>query len=205
MGAATRLREENKFVLGMGESKTPLALTRACNKFIYLNLIAEQNKDSGAVSVPEGSDVEQYVTSLEEIKQAILGMLNDTGEGGIELGLVGSRLNERFTDFDVRNYGYSKLSVMILEELQELNLQKVGHRTFIKRGDSVSKEELEQYIIKMIERSGGVIENLSTINDELHKTYSHLDLKEYGYSRISSFLRSLKTVTVRENAVFLKK
>lgn len=117
---AMRLREENKFVLGMGESKTPLALTRACNKFIYLNLIAEQNKDSGAVSVPEGSDVEQY-------------------------------------------------------------------------------------IIKMIERSGGVIENLSTINDELHKTYSHLDLKEYGYSRISSFLRSLKTVTVRENAVFLKK
>ena len=202
---AMRLREENKFVLGMGESKTPLALTRACNKFIYLNLIAEQNKDSGAVSVPEGSDAEQYVTSLEEIKQAILGMLNDTGEGGIELGLVGSRLNERFTDFDVRNYGYSKLSVMILEELQELNLQKVGHRTFIKRGDSVSKEELEQYIIKMIERSGGVIENLSTINDELHKTYSHLDLKEYGYSRISSFLRSLKTVTVRENAVFLKK
>ena len=38
---AMRLREENMFVLGMGESKTPLALTRACNKFIHLNLVAE--------------------------------------------------------------------------------------------------------------------------------------------------------------------
>ena len=32
---AMRLREEKKYVLGMGESKTPLALTRACNKFIH--------------------------------------------------------------------------------------------------------------------------------------------------------------------------
>lgn len=38
---AMRLREENMFVLGMGESKTPQALTRACNKFIHLNLVAE--------------------------------------------------------------------------------------------------------------------------------------------------------------------
>ena len=37
---AMRLREENMFVLGMGESKTPVALTRACNKFIHLNLVA---------------------------------------------------------------------------------------------------------------------------------------------------------------------
>lgn len=38
---AMRLREEKKFVLGMGESKTPLALTRACNKFVHLDLIGE--------------------------------------------------------------------------------------------------------------------------------------------------------------------
>ena len=44
---AVRLREENMFVLGMGESKTPQALTRACNRFIHLNLVAEQNKASG--------------------------------------------------------------------------------------------------------------------------------------------------------------
>ena len=39
---AMRLREENMYVIGMGESKTPMALTKACNKFIHLNLINKQ-------------------------------------------------------------------------------------------------------------------------------------------------------------------
>ena len=38
---AMRLREANMYVIGMGESKTPAALTKACNKFIHLNLIFE--------------------------------------------------------------------------------------------------------------------------------------------------------------------
>lgn len=39
---AMRLREANMYVIGMGESKTPAALTKACNKFIHLNLILKQ-------------------------------------------------------------------------------------------------------------------------------------------------------------------
>ena len=40
-----RLREEQKYVIGMGESKTPLALTKACNKFIHLDLISGEVED----------------------------------------------------------------------------------------------------------------------------------------------------------------
>lgn len=202
---AMRLREENKFVVGMGESKTPLALTRACNKFIHLNLIADQNKENEITSASSGGEAEQNVTSIAEIKQVILGILNESGDKPVELGLVGNKLNEKFTDFDVRNYGYSKLSVMIAEELPELRSRKVGSQNYIERRYSVTKEELEQYICRMIEKNGGMIENLSTINDELHKKYAHFDLKEFGYSRISSFLRSMKNVTVSENKVFLKR
>lgn len=202
---AMRLREENKFVVGMGESKTPVALTRACNKFIYLNLIAEQNKEEPEISSTSiGQETEQNVTSIAEVKQVVLGMLNDGGEKRVELGLIGSRLNEKFTDFDVRNYGYTKLSVMISQELPEIRFRKVGSHNYIERQHSVSKEELEQYICRMIEKNGGMIENLSTINDELHKKYAHFDLKEYGYSRISSFLRSMDNVNVQGNKVYLK-
>ena len=42
---AMRLREEKKYVLGMGESKAPAALTRSCNKFIYLNLIDDKSQE----------------------------------------------------------------------------------------------------------------------------------------------------------------
>ena len=58
-------------------------------------------------------------------------------------------------------------------------------------------------ICSMIEKSGGAIDNLAALNDELHKKYRQLDYRQFGYNRISSFLRSLKSVTVKENRVTL--
>lgn len=199
---AMRLREENMFVLGMGESKTPQALTRACNKFIHLNLVAEQNKSAGET---ESSADDQNVTSIAEVRQVILTLINQDDEGIVDLAQIGNRLNEKFSDFDVRNYGYFKLSTFIGEKISDIQVVKIDNQLYAKRQSSLTKEELEKEICRMIEKSGGVIDNLSTLNDELHKRYRQLDLKEFGYSRISSFLRSLKSVTVRENKVTLKK
>ncbi|NLW65023.1 MAG: NYN domain-containing protein [Clostridiales bacterium] len=41
---ATRLRESEMFVLGMGEQKTPRSFISACNKFSYLDIIYSSNK-----------------------------------------------------------------------------------------------------------------------------------------------------------------
>lgn len=218
------------FVLGMGESKTPLALTRACNKFIHLNLVAEQNigesislgdrvvsgdrTSAGEKTYGEGKpargswegagvEAEEYVTSISEVRQVILTLINDNG-GQVDLAQLGNRLNDKFTDFDVRNYGYSKLSTMIDQELPDLNIKKISSQYYVERRSMLTKEELEQEICLMIEKNGGMVENLASLNDELHKKYKQLDFKQFGYSRISSFLRSLKSVTVHENEVFLK-
>ena len=234
---AMRLREENMFVLGMGESKTPLALTRACNKFIHLNLVAEQNIGEGisigrismvertspaermsgeGKSVRTGADngisdnnvldmepSEEYVTSIYEVRQVILALINENG-GQVDLAQLGNRLNDKFTDFDVRNYGYSKLSTMIDQELPDLSIKKINSQYYVERRSILTKEELEQEICRMIEKNGGMVENLASLNDELHKKYKQLDYKQFGYSRISSFLRSLKSVTVHGNEVSLK-
>ncbi len=230
---AMRLREENMFVLGMGESKTPLALTRACNKFIHLNLVAEQNigesmslgeraamgerlpagerlsaegktaRGSWESAALEAEGSEEYVTSISEVRQVILALINENG-GQVDLAQLGNRLNDKFTDFDVRNYGYSKLSTMIDQELPDLNIKKISSQYYVERRSMLTKEELEQEICRMIEKNGGMVENLASLNDELHKKYKQLDFKQFGYSRISSFLRSLKSVTVHENEVSLK-
>ena len=122
----------------------------------------------------------------------------------MDMSRIGNRLNDKFTDFDVRNYGYSKLSTMIDEEMPDLSVKKTSNQHYVERQSNLSKEELEMEICRMIERSGGLIDNLSTLNDDLHKKYKQLDFKQYGYSRISSFLRSLKSVEVHENQVMLK-
>lgn len=203
---AMRLREENMFVLGMGESKTPVALTRACNKFIHLNLVAEQNKASGDNDMldAEVSD-EQNVTPISEVRQVILAAINDNGGKQVDLAQVGNRLNDKFSDFDVRNYGYYKLSTMVDEEMSDVKVRKINNQHYVERITTLAKEELEQEICRMIEKNGGVIDNLATLNDELHKKYKQLDYRQFGYNRISSFLRSLKSVTVHENRVMLKK
>ncbi len=201
---ALRLREENMFVLGMGESKTPLALTRACNRFIHLNLVAEQNKAVSA-EADEIETEEQNVTPISEVRQAILTVINENGGRQVDLARVGNRLNDKFSDFDSRNYGYTKLSTMVSQEIPELRVFKKNNLYYLERFSSLTKEELEAEICDMIEKNGGVIENLSTLNDDLHKKYKQLDFKQFGYSRISSFLRSMKTVTVHENQVSLKK
>ncbi len=200
---AMRLREENMFVLGMGESKTPLALTRACNKFIHLNLVAEQNKALEGNENLEGTE-EQNVTSIQEVRQAILALINENDGKQVDLARIGNRLNDKFSDFDVRNYGYTKLSTMVAQELPDLSVKKVNNQHYVERRSTLTKTELEREIYNLIEKSGGVIDNLSTLNDELHKKYKQLDFKQFGFSRISSFLRSMKSVTVHENQVTLK-
>ena len=46
---------------------------------------------------------------------------------------------------------------------------------------------------------------MSVINAELKKKHSGFDLKDYGYSRISGFLRSIQGIIVEGNRVMMKK
>lgn len=201
---AMRLREENMFVLGMGESKTPVALARACNKFIHLNLVAENSKVQETVPIRRTEDEEEHVTTIAELRQVILTVINDNGGKQVDLAQLGNRFNDKFTDFDVRNYGYSKLSTLISQELPEFTLKKIEGHYYVERKASLSREELEREICGMIKKNGGSIDNLSTLNDELHKKHKQLDFKQFGFSRISSFLRSMRSVTVHDNEVTLK-
>ena len=201
---AMRLREENMFVLGMGESKTPLALTRACNRFIHLNLVDEQSKIAEENTAQEVE--EQNVTPISEVRKAVLALINENGGNKVDLSRIGSRLNDKFSDFDVRNYGYTKLSTLIDQELPDMSMsmRKGSNQYYVEHRSTLTKEELEREICAMIRKNGGVIENLSILNDELHKKYRQLDFRQFGYSRISSFLRSLESVNIQGNKVSLK-
>lgn len=205
---AMRLREEKKYVLGMGESKTPLALTRACNRFVHLNLIGEAAKDenlhdAGNVIQEADEDIAN-VTSLENIENAIWMLLNENGGEKLDLGFVGRRLSERFPDFDVRNYGYSKLGVFITSELPHFRVFKDNNVNYIAKGQTVEKELIEQAARQILAENGGCIENLSVMNEKLKKKYSGFNIKDYGFSRISSFLRSFNGFVVDNNTISLK-
>ena len=65
-------------------------------------------------------------------------------------------------------------------------------------------ENLEKEIIAFLKRNGGKVDNLSLVLEQLKKKHPNFNLNDYGYSRISSFLRSFDKITVHGNALMLK-
>jgi uncharacterized LabA/DUF88 family protein len=102
---AARLRESGMYVIGMGEKKTPKPFLAACNRFKYLEILSA----SGTGFV--GSDE----LTVEKIKVAIENILDEVSdeEGWASLSQVGNILSKRFSSFDVRHFGHSKLMPFI--------------------------------------------------------------------------------------------
>jgi len=207
---AMRLRESKAYVIGMGESKTPAALTKACNKFVHLDLISsdESKTEENGTNIPDGKNTEPVkkaesnVTPIKQIQEAVMNMIAESDT--IALSRVGDLLNKQFTDFDVRNYGYTKFKTFILEEFPRIQLDEKNSTAHIKIQNDLSVEDVKKEIIDMIKTNKDVIEPLSQILNELKIRHKHFYLKDYGFSRISSFLRSIDGIVVEGNKVKLK-
>ncbi|HCM14005.1 MAG TPA: hypothetical protein DHW85_12605 [Lachnospiraceae bacterium] len=70
------------------------------------------NKTAGDSNTNDSLDVVKNMTDINVIKTAIVKMMNEIDEGDqrMNMGELGSRLVKRYPDFDVRNYGDTKLS-----------------------------------------------------------------------------------------------
>jgi uncharacterized protein (TIGR00288 family) len=129
---AVRLREAGMTVIGMGEKKTPKPFIAACNQFKYLDKlwIATQEEKSEKPKDLESTEsremAEEEKAELKEILKAIRIILNDESddEGWIFAGHLGSILVKRFPDFDVRNFGFSKMTPF-LESLKTIEIKKI--------------------------------------------------------------------------------
>ncbi|NLN04174.1 MAG: NYN domain-containing protein [Clostridiaceae bacterium] len=104
---ASRLRESGMYVIGMGEKKTPQPFVVACNKFKYLEALAKDD----VMDDP----LDTVVTSPEVVREAIRQIVDETSDedGWTPLSDIGNTLVRRFPDFDVRNYGFTKLTPFI--------------------------------------------------------------------------------------------
>lgn len=118
---AIRLREAGMKVIGIGEKKTPNPFIIACDKFIYLEVIQNQ-EDSIEIEEKENNKVEPKHRRKNvkiRIPENIIGSIKNTidtvadDDGWAFLGDVGNLILKKKPDFDPRNYGYQKLSTLI--------------------------------------------------------------------------------------------
>ena len=67
-----------------------------------------------------------------------------------------------------------------------------------------SKSEIEKEICRLIKNNKGRVDNLSIIHEDLKKTFPSFDVKQYGFSRLSSFIRSFNTFKIKDNVVQMR-
>lgn len=161
---AARLREAGMQVIGMGESKTPQPFISACNQFKYLDKLYEKRQQelkAAQSTIAESTlpEEEKKKTDLERVNGTIRSIIENFSddEGWIFSGKLGEQLSKRLPDFDVRNFGYSKLT-LFMNSLGEYEINKVtlaNHQKQIYfRIKQAPKEVKEEEKTKTAKRSG---------------------------------------------------
>lgn len=125
MPLAMRIRQEGIPVYGFGNANTPEAFKQACNRFI----------DVAALTAPESGPQKGGKRAVDdELLQLLVDAYNAVKRdenGFARLSAVGQRAGNR-SSFDVRNYGYSRLSELI-EAVPNFVTEKRNGALYVKR------------------------------------------------------------------------
>ena len=194
---AIRLRESGKHVIGMGEKKTPKPFSTACNAFKYLEILAEEEVQSNEVDRVE----------LKTLEEAIIRIIAENAnlEEEINIGELGSRLQGRYPDFDVRNYGYSKFS-QFLKDFDCLSFRKVGSSILVsQKSKEIDLESVENVLAAIVQTNGSKGYNLGELKKQLCVKIPDFNLKKYGYSKFSRFVENLPDFKIKNNKVVFDK
>lgn len=143
---AARLREEGLEVIGFGEQKTPPPFVKACDKFIYTELLradAVEPESSAAVHIeapeqkqtndtPVHADTAPTEPSPPKIPvKLITKVIDDISDedGWVLMAALGENLRKLKSDFDPRLYGFKKLTDLIKARNGQFELQERGVTT----------------------------------------------------------------------------
>lgn len=190
---ASRLRESGSLVLGMGEEKTPLPFRKACTKFITLENLVKVNDEPLA---------QHNVMKVEKIEDAVADILaSNEGVGKrTRLSEVGNELSNKYSDFDVRNYGYSSLSRFI-GDMPRLDLTREGNEYFITLHEgTLSKEAVADFITETIIEMPHKEMGLSELGNAVRDKFPRFDQRDYGYTQFSKFVASIDGIELERGS-----
>jgi uncharacterized LabA/DUF88 family protein len=112
---AARLRESGRTVYGFGEKKTPRAFVSVCDKFIYTEILRDNQEEADGADEDDSRPAAKPKKDFK-VDRKLLKLLRDTVDdladesGWAYLGGIGQKITLRSSEFDPRNYGFRKLA-----------------------------------------------------------------------------------------------
>jgi uncharacterized protein (TIGR00288 family) len=137
---ASRLKESQIYVFGVGESKTPAAFRNACDDFILTEVLKapdeekeEEKKNTKKTTTTKKARQQQLKqdTKLVNILRNAVDEYADE-EGWAPLGTCGSLIKRQYPDFDPRSYGFRTFTLLFeATALFEIDRRKNGSKQVV--------------------------------------------------------------------------
>ncbi len=186
---ASRIRQEGKMVIGMGESKSSQPYVNAFDRFQYLDLIDEENAEVSA---------EKEITPINEIKNEVMAFL-ESNDGYVEnLSSVKNNLQKKFPDFDSRNYGCSKFSKFVAQLSDEIEVIINNNLNIVRFKNSKTRKNVEKFVIDTISSSKKKSLNIGEVNKKVKEKYPDFTPKDYGYKQVKLFFTNINGVRLED-------
>ena len=219
---ATRLREAGKFVIGMGEKKTPESFRASCERFIFLDVIesedpaARRRLDSyaSAGSQSYGTSSQTYVTDS--------GSDSASGRSTSSANTASRRRRAAVSELALpykasagtAQGAAASTSLAAAGSSTSYSSAKIQEEPDLEQdydGDSeasfTDKETIEAAIISIItdNNAEGKETGLGEIGSRLVKIFPDFDVRNYHYSKLSEYLKDFPSLKVenRDNAVWV--
>lgn len=134
---ATRIREKNLFVMGIGKQNTPRAFVNACDVFVYtenLSSNGEEEAPTPAVESDDASVVDVVVPEVDSPQSQLERLFRAAFEsaaqddGWATLSAVGNKLRQLDPGFDPRTYGYRQLMHLVQAHKEWFDIRRTKVR-----------------------------------------------------------------------------
>lgn len=125
----TRLRQDGLIVYGFGSAKAPEAFKTACTRYIDVDQLI---RTEAAEEDQPASETQKVDRELIELLGAAWKAASRDEEGYAKLQEVGQIAGNR-SSFDVRNYGYKRLSDLMRATGDAFKLERRDNQLFVKR------------------------------------------------------------------------
>ena len=183
---ATRLREAGKIVYGIGEKKTPTPFVAACDRFIFLEILAPKEKKSrssaksSASSDPSPKALSQGASAETEAKSAS-GKSGKNPQKASEGKSAGADAAE------------TKLSIPEIPEAKTGSIESAdtgaaAERTILEI-DEATCELISSSVSDLADEDGWAF--LGDVGNLVNKKSPSFDARNYGFSKMSKLMQSL--------------
>jgi len=136
---ASRLKEAQIYVFGVGDKKTPAAFRNACDDFILTEVLKKPDEDKAdekkttkktVTKKTTQQKLKQDTTLVNILRSAVEEYADD--EGWALLSTCGSLIKRQYPDFDPRSYGFKNFTLLFEGiGLFEIERRKNGSRNTV--------------------------------------------------------------------------